>query len=98
MAGSETATFGIWRCGKDFADGVEGFEIGGGIRTRSAADGRLIDDDYLTDVRVAFQTVTELLDTAAGVLGGQGAVEHIVHECGLARAADAGDNCQSSQR
>ena len=47
MAGGEAAALGFGRGGENFADGVEGFQIGGGIRARRAADGRLVDDARL---------------------------------------------------
>ena len=42
-------TLGVGRIGEDFADGVEGFHVRGGIRTRRTADGRLVDDDDFLD-------------------------------------------------
>ena len=49
MAGGVAAALGIGSVGKNFANGVEGFEIGGGIRARRAADRRLIDDDEVRE-------------------------------------------------
>ena len=92
VAGGEAAALGVGSGGKDFADGVEGFEIGRGIRTRRAADGRLVDDDDFANVRVAFEAVAEFLDAAAGAFGGEGAVENVMNKRGFAGAADAGDD------
>src|ERR1700722_15617271 len=98
MAGGEAAPLGIGRGGKDFADGVEGFEISGRIRTRSAADGRLVNDDHFADVGVAFEAVAKFLDTAARALCGERAVENVVHQRGLAGAADAGYHGERAER
>src|SRR5450432_1275713 len=39
MTGGVSPALGVGRLGKDFANSVEGFEVGGRIRTRGAADG-----------------------------------------------------------
>src|SRR5256885_2101168 len=78
VAGGVAAALGIGGGGEDFADGVEGFEISGRIGARRTADGRLVDDDDLGDLRVAFEAIAEFLDAAAGALGSQGAVEDVV--------------------
>ena len=89
MAGGVTATLRIWRIGKNFANRVESFEVSGRIRARRAADRRLIDDDYLADVGIAFQPVAEFLDAAADPLCGECFVQHVMNESGLAGPADA---------
>ena len=98
MAGGVAAALGVGRVGEDFADGVEGFEVGGGIRARRAADGRLIDDDDFADFGVAFDAVAEFLDAGAVALGGERFVEDVVDDRGFAGAADAGDNGERSER
>ena len=98
MAGSVTAAFCIGRVGKNFANRVKGFEVGRGIRTRRAADRRLIDNDDFSDNRIAFQPVAEFLDAATDALRRERFVEHIMNERGLAGAADAGDHRKRSER
>src|SRR5260370_13196847 len=80
MTGGVAAAFGIRRIRKNVADGVESLEIGGRIRTRRAADGRLVDDDDFPNVRIAFDAIAEFLAAAAGAPGGERFVEHIVDQ------------------
>src|SRR5207245_1737995 len=98
MTGSIAAALRIRRVGKNVADSVESLQIGGGIRTRRAADGRLVDNDHFPDIRVAFDTVAEFLDAATDAHGGERLVQNIVDQRGFAGAADAGDNCQGAER
>src|SRR3974377_291998 len=55
VAGGKAAALGVRSVGEDFTDGVERFEIGGRIRAWRAADRRLVDDDDILNVVVAFQ-------------------------------------------
>ena len=84
MAGRESAALGVGSGGEDFANGVEGFEISCGIRTRRAADGRLVDNDDFKDAGVAFEAVAEFFDTAPGTFGPERTVKNIMHKCGFA--------------
>ena len=61
MSGGVAAALGVGDIRKDFADGVEGFEIGRGIRARRAADRRLIDDDDFANFGITFEAVAEFL-------------------------------------
>src|SRR5882724_3876583 len=98
MSGRITAAFRIRRIGENLSNRVEGFEVGRGIRTRSAADGRLIHDDNLADLGIAFEAVAEFLDAAAEALRGECLVKHVVNERGLAGPADSRDHRQHSER
>src|ERR1700682_68091 len=70
VACAVAAALGVGCFREDFADSVEGFEVRGGIRARRAADGRLVHDDHVADLRVSFNAHAELLDAAAGAFGG----------------------------
>src|SRR5260221_6353929 len=98
MAGGVAAALGVGRVGKDFADGVEGFHVGGGIRTRGAADGRLVDDDDFLDEMVAFETIAELFFAGVVLFCGERAEDNVVHERGFSGTADAGDDGEDIQR
>ena len=73
--------------------------VGRRIRSRRAADRRLIDLDHLVDQVDAFDLVVR-----AGLVGGaielarQRLVEDVVDQRALARAADAGDGDQPAER
>ncbi len=98
MPGGIAAAFRIRRIRENFSNRVERLEIGGRIRTRCAANRRLIHNDHFPDIRIAFQTHTEFLDAAANTLRGERLVQHVMNECGLAGAADAGDYRERSER
>src|SRR5258708_6219563 len=98
MTGGVAAPFRIGRFRKYISDRVKRFEIRGRIRTRRAADGRLIHNDHFPDIRIAFQPFAEFLDAAANALRAKRLVQHVVNQRGLARAADAGDYRQRPER
>src|ERR1700723_1385019 len=98
MAGGEAAALGVGRVGKNFADRVERFEIGRRIRTRRAANRRLVDDDDFANFGVAFDAIAKFLDAAAVALGGERFVKDVVDDGRFAGAADAGDDSQRLQR
>ena len=85
--------------GEDFADGVPRPDITHRIGTRRLANGRLVDKHNLTQL-----FSTQQAGMRAGRLGGlakvaqQGRGEHILHQRGLARAADTGNTYQALQR
>src|ERR1700676_2608613 len=72
--------------GKKIADGRENPGVGGGIRTRSSADGRLIDLNYLVDLLRAknFAMRGDGLHGTIKFLG-ERAIKNVIDECGLAR-------------
>src|SRR4051794_20335097 len=74
MAGGVAAALGVGSFGEDIADGVEGFKVGGGIRTRSAADGRLVDDDHFTNFPIAVEAIAEFFDAVAIVFRSERAI------------------------
>src|SRR5207302_8052228 len=96
MTSCITVALRIGRISESFTNRVEGFEIGGRIRTRRTADRGLIDNDYVADTRIAFQPVAEFFDAAADALRGERFVQHIMNERGFAGAADAGDHRERS--
>ena len=55
MSGGEAALLGLRQGSKQIADSVEGLDVGHRIRSRSAPDGRLVDQDHVVDEIVAFQ-------------------------------------------
>ena len=84
--------------GEELADRREDAGIGGGIRARRAADGRLVDLDDFVDVLDAEDGAMRAgLFHRAIELGGERAVENIVHERGFAGAGDAGDNGEQTR-
>src|SRR5712692_1813459 len=98
MPGGIAPAPGIRSVGKRFANSIKRFQIRCGIRARRAANRRLVDDNRFDDLRVTFEAVAEFLDAAAVALGRQRAIQNIVNQRGLARAADAGDHRQHSER
>src|SRR5208283_3839628 len=98
MAGGVAAALGVGRTGEDVADGVEGFEVGGGIGARSAANRRLIHDDEVLNVLFALKAIAEFLDAAAAALRGECTIEDVVNERGFAGPADARHDGENSQR
>ncbi len=96
--GREAAPLGLRRAGEDFADGVKGLEVGGGIRARRASDGRLIHQDDGGQMIVAFDALAEMAEIAARALDLQRLVENVVNERGFAGAGNAGDGDQLAQR
>ena len=97
MPGGVAAALGVGSFGEDVADGVESLEIGGGIRTRGAADRGLVDDDHFADFAIAVETIAEFLDAVAVVFRGERAIEDVMDESGLSRAADTGYHRERSE-
>ena len=85
--------------GEQLADGSEDAGVGGRIRTRRAADGRLIDLDDLVDLLGAFDFAERAgaLHRAVQLLR-QRAVENVVHQRGFSRAGNAGDDGEQAER
>ena len=98
MAGSVAAALGVGRVRKHFANGVEGFQVSGRVRTGRAADGRLVYDHHFADVGIAVEAVAKFLDAAAHALGGQSLVQNVMNQRGFAGAAYAGNHGESAER
>src|SRR5262249_31127007 len=98
VTGGVAAALGVRRIRKDFADGVEGFHVRGGIRTRRAADGRLVHNDDLFDEMVAFEFVAKLFFGAAVFLRCERAIKDVVYQSGFSGTADACDYDQRTER
>ena len=99
VAGAEAAALGIGLRGEEGADVVEGFDVGDGIRARSAADGGLIDEDDVVEVLGAGEFSVEVCGVGAfGLAEGlhQTAIQDLVDDGGLAGAADAGDAAEEA--
>jgi hypothetical protein len=107
-AGGEALALGVGLGGEEGADLVEGFDICNRIGSRGAADGRLVDEDDVVEVLGAGEGAVEVGGfgrlLGAGAAGfaveqlHERAVEHLVDERGLARAADAGDAAEQVER
>ena len=83
MACGVATALGVGRVRKDFANGVEGFEVRGGIGTRCAPDGRLVNNYHFADIRIALDAVTEFLDAPAHALRRERFVQNVMHERGF---------------
>ena len=85
--------------GVELADRSEDAGVSGGIRARSAADGRLVDLNDFVDVLDAGDGAM-----CAGLFHGtvklrcEGAIENVVHERGFAGTGDAGDDGEQAER
>ena len=93
------AGLGFGQAGEPVADGGEGARIGGGVRARGAADGRLVDVDDLVEMFHAIDAVM-LGGRLAGAheLAGQRPVDRVDEQGGFAAAGDAGDAGEDAQR
>ena len=95
----ETALLSLGHHREQVADEREQAGVGGGVRARRSSDRRLVDLDDLVDQRDPLDAVVR-----AGLVGRavdgprERAVEDVVDECRLARAADAGDRGEHAQR
>ena len=84
---------------EQLADVVEHARVGGGVRARGAADGRLV---HVNDLVQVFQAVDALV--AAGHLLGavelvrQGGIQNVVDQGGFTRAGHAGHRGEYTQR
>ncbi len=82
-----TAHLAFGQFGKQFADLVEHAGVGTGVRTRRAANGRLVDVDDLVQMLDAFDAfMLTGLRASAHQLGGQRVVKHLGHQRGFAAA------------
>ncbi len=96
--GLVAARLGLGRLGEHIADQVEHAGVGGGIGTRRASDGRLVDVNHLVQQ-------ADVLDAIVRAGAGSGAVEvagkHLAHDFvdqrGLARARHARDAGKHAQ-
>ena len=85
--------------GVELANGRENTGVGGGIRARRAADGRLIDlHDFIDVLDAGDGAMRAGLFHRAIELRGESAVQNIVHERGFSGAGDAGDDGQQAER
>ena len=98
MAGGVATAFRIRRIRENFPNGVERFEVRGGIRTRCSPDRRLIHNHHFPHIRIAFQPLAEFLDAPADARRSQRLVQHVVNQRGFARAAHPGHYRERSQR
>ncbi len=98
-AGTIAALARFRKHGKQFADGRENAGVGGRIRARRAADGRLIDFDDFVDLAGAenFAERAGWLHRAIKLLR-QRAIENVVHQRGFAGAGNAGDDGKQAER
>src|SRR5207302_11159925 len=84
------------------ADDVESLDVRDRIRARSAADGRLIDEDDLVQKLIAFDAVPQNRAgaTAIGLALGRGQclIENVMQQRRLSRAGDARNRNQHAER
>ena len=97
-AGLVAANLGLGQADEQGADVREHAGIGGGIRTRRTADGRLVDIDDLVDMLEALDAVVgqRSLQRVVEMLREDG-VEGLVDERGFATATDAGDDNETAE-
>src|SRR5262249_731309 len=90
-AGAVAAFARFSKHGIELADRREQTGVGSGVRSRCAADGRLVNHDDLVKVLHPLDgTVwSRFLDRAIKLLG-DGPVENVVHQGGLAGTRDSG--------
>ena len=91
------ANLGIRQACVEVADCVEDLDVGGGVRSGRAADGRLVDIDDLVEV---FEAVNAFVSAGIDVLGtvevaGEGFADDVVYQRTLAGAGNAGDANES---
>src|SRR3974390_363585 len=98
MAGGEATALGVGSVGENFADRVERLQIRGWVRARRAANRRLVYDDHVLNVIVAFEAIAELFHTAAVAFGGKGPEENVVDKCGFAGTAHARNDREGAER
>ena len=99
MRGIEAMRLGFARGRERFANRVVDFYVGHGIRTRSAADRRLIYENYFIDMLRAFELLISAdvaLPIAALFL--QTGIDAIVNQSRFTRAADPGNTYQHIER
>src|ERR1700678_729961 len=98
MPGRESPFFGFGGRRENLANAVEGFQVGGGIRTRSSADRRLIDHFHRAHSRVAFEPVAEVAPVAAAAARLQRFVQNVVDEGRFTGARDASHRNEKAER
>ena len=100
VAGGVSAFLALGQRGKQFADGVKCLDVGHGIGARCPPDGRLIDQHHFVDPLAALDALDLRARPARdlSLVGGQGVVEHIVHQGRFARSRHSGDAHQHAQR
>src|SRR5208282_492111 len=98
ISGGVAAALDVGSIGENIANGVKSFQVRRGIGAGGTADGRLIHDDEILNVLVAIEPIAEFLDGGAAAFGLKRFIEDVVNERGLARAADARDDCQNAER
>src|ERR1700686_2068513 len=102
ISGREAALLRFRQRSKKFADDVESLDIRDRIRPRSAADGRLIDQDDLVKKLVAFNAVPQNRAGPTAVrlpLGrGQRPIENVMQQRRFSRAGNAGNRHQHAER
>ncbi len=87
------------RPGEPVADVAEGAGVGGGVRARRAADGRLVDVDDLVEELDAVERVEGLGRVAAAVEPARGGLlDGLDQQRGLAAAGDAGHAGEAAER
>ncbi len=98
-AGAVAALAGFGELGEEFADGGEDAGVGGGVGSRRAADGGLVDFDDFVDL-VGALDFAELAGALHRAVEGlrQGAIENVVHQGGFSGAGYAGDYREQAER
>src|SRR5437588_1214830 len=97
--GLVAARAGLVRLREEIADNVEQPGVGGGIRARRAPDRRLVHGDDLVELVEPANGAVRAGALARAVQAiGDGLVEHLVDEGGLAGAGDAGDAGERTER
>src|ERR1035437_4635311 len=98
-AGLVAAFSSLGQHGEEVANGRENLGVGGRVRARRAADGRLVDAHPLVDLLDAGDGVVRAGFLARAVDAfGQRPIENVVDQSALAAAADAGDQSHHAQR
>ncbi len=88
-AGLVAAGFRFGKPGEELADLVEDLDVGGGVGTRRAADGRLVDGDQAVQVGDALEAVEVAGIAQSGVeIAAQSLDEDVVDQRTLARAGN----------
>ncbi len=80
---------------KQIADDVESFDVSDRIRARSAADWRLIDENYFVKILIAFNLIPRNSSRNAAIGLPQGSrqclIKHIMQQRGFSGSRNAGD-------
>src|SRR6185437_2872980 len=93
-----SALAGFRQHGEKLANGAENAGVSGGIGARGAADGGLVNLNYLINVLDAFDgAMPGRFFHRAIEIGGERAVQNIVDERGFAGAGDAGDHGEKAE-